>query len=129
VSASLDQDRLAGRQQLFHQRIDIALQQRLSTGNLHEIAGVSLDARHDVIHRHLPAFGKGIRRIAPRAPEIAGRQAHEDAGASGVGRFPLDGVKDFVDREHWLHCTKSSEPAGSGRNTRMPKPTFYWKPT
>src|SRR5205823_14962480 len=43
---------------------------------------------------------EGVRRIAPRAAQIAGGQTHEYARAAGARRFALDRIEDLVDRQH-----------------------------
>ncbi len=45
-------------------------------------------------------FIKGVRRITPAAAKIASREAHKHTGDTGKRRFPLDGIKDFVDAKH-----------------------------
>ena len=55
---------------------------------------------HDVVHAHLLAAGERVRRVAPRAAQIAGRQPHEHAGPPRVRRFALDGRINLEDRQH-----------------------------
>ena len=72
----------------------------LSAGELDGRAPIRLDAADHFVHRHLAAFVKGIRRVAPSAAQIAGRQAHEHTGPAGVRGLALNRMKDLVDRQH-----------------------------
>ena len=40
-----------------------------------------------------------MRRVAPDAPGIANRQADEDAGQPGIGRFALDAAINLVNQK------------------------------
>ena len=100
VAAGLEHDGDAGVTEPRHQRVDVALQQRLAAGDLHQRAAVRGDGLEDIVHAHLAPFRKRVGRIAPGAPEVARGQTDENAGAAGMGRFPLDRVEDLVDRQH-----------------------------
>ena len=101
MSARLDQHGLARGRAAPHQRIDLFLQERLAAGHLNQRAADSRStAAITVVQRHLPALVKGVRRVAPRAAQVAGRQAHEHTGPPGMRRLALDRVKDFVDGQH-----------------------------
>ena len=70
-----------------HQRIDVLLQQRLTAGDLdywHPMASTS--ATHH--RRDLASLVEGVRRVAPRAAEIAGGQADEHARPARMGDSP-----------------------------------------
>ena len=51
VPARFDHDRLARVEQAVHQRVDLALQQRLAAGNLHQPAVVGVDLLDHLIER------------------------------------------------------------------------------
>ena len=57
-------------------------------------------SRQHVVDRHLAAAGERVRRVAPAAAQIAGREPHERARAPDVRRFALHGQVDLVDRQH-----------------------------
>ncbi len=101
---------LPGVEQPLHQRIDVGLQQRLAAGHLDDRAAARLDIGHHLVHAHLAALVEGVRRVAPAAAQVAGRQAHEDARPAGVGRLALDRVEDLVDREHCQPLTTGRRP-------------------
>src|SRR5262249_37874650 len=133
--------RAAGLEQPLHQRVDIVLQQRLAAGDLDQGALVAIDHRQHLVNRHLAPFVERVRRVAPRAAEVAGGEPPEDAGTPRVGRLPLNRMEDLVDRQHGT----SNRRARDERRARfspcalgvprllyycaMAKPTFYWKPT
>ena len=101
VSAGLDHHRQAGVEQAIHQRIDVALEQRLTASDLDQPASKARHLPHHVVHATLGALVERVLRIAPRTPEIAGGQAHEDARPTRVRRFSLDRMENLVDRQHF----------------------------
>jgi hypothetical protein len=62
--------------------MDTRLMQRFATGYLDEGAMHAGDLPEDFLHGQLPPFGKGIRRVAPHAPEVTVREADENTGTS-----------------------------------------------
>ena len=128
VPAGFEQHRLARVEQSLHQRIDVLLQQRLAAGNLDQSdTRTPSTSRDDLVERHLPAFVKRVRRVAPRAAQVARGQAHEDARPPGVRRLALDRVEDLVDRQH--RDAMLQLYASGLYNTDMAKPILYLKPT
>src|SRR5882672_10064765 len=100
MASGLEEHRPPAFEQLLHQRIHILLQQRLAAGHLDERTRVRVQLLEHVIERALRSFVEGVRRVAPRAPEVAGGQANEDTRPPGVARFALDGVENLVDGQH-----------------------------
>ena len=90
------------REQPVHQRIHIVLQQRLAAGDLDERAAVPLDLSQNFVDRHLPPLVERVRRVAPRAPQIAGRETDEHARLPRARRFALNRMEDLVHRQHKL---------------------------
>jgi hypothetical protein len=105
VTACFQHHRTSRLKQLLHQRVNVALKERLAARNFNQVAAVLLHLRHDRSDAHLRPFSEGIRRVAPGTPEVARREADEHAGPPRVGRLPLDGMEDFINREHFPHCT------------------------
>src|SRR4051812_26329105 len=100
MAAGLDHHRLARREQPLHQRIDVALQQRFTAGHLDKLAGIAIDLCDDIVDRHLSPFRKRVRGVTPGAAQVTRGQANEHARPAGMRRFSLNGMKDFVDRQH-----------------------------
>src|ERR1019366_9779360 len=88
--------------------------------------GEFLDAREDFLDAHLRAAMKRIRRVAPRAPQIASREAHEYARQACARALPLNRPENLAD----YHVTGGSPArlcgagaAGRGRpRQRSPHP-------
>ena len=55
---------------------------------------------HDLVERHASVPREGVRRVAPRAAQVARRQPDEHARPPGAGRLALNRVEDLVDRQH-----------------------------
>jgi hypothetical protein len=100
VPTSLEQHFVPALDEPSHQVVHLGLQERLAARNLDQTTRLAFDLEDDVGHGHPPAAGKGIRRIAPAAAQVAGRQADEDARPADMRRFSLNGCVDFADREH-----------------------------
>ena len=100
MPTGFEHHRSAGLQQALHQRVDVFLQQWLTAGDFDERTAVPFDPGHHVVDRHLPALVEGIRSVAPRAPQVAGGQADEDARLAGPRRFALDRMENLVNRQH-----------------------------
>ena len=75
------------------------LQHGLAAGDFDQAAAgrQALDLGEDLVLRHFAAAGEGVLGVAPGAAEIASGEAHEDAGQSGEGTFPLQRFVDFDD--------------------------------
>src|SRR5262249_2731524 len=73
-----------------------------ASGNFNEAALMPLNLRQHVVNRSLLPFVKRVRSVAPHAPEITGREAHEDTRLTGPRRLTLDGIENFVNRQHEL---------------------------
>ena len=111
MAAGLEHHRAPAGEQPLHQRIDVLLQQRLAAGDLDQRAAVRRRrAPTTSSTRHLAALVEGVRRVAPRAAEVAGGQADEHARPPGVRRLALNRVEDLVDRSAWRspQCTAVS---------------------
>jgi len=113
VTTCLEKHRPATVEQALHERIHILLQQWLTAGDLDERAGKAINLLEHLFERMLAAFVERVRRITPRAAQIAGGQPHEDAGTSGVCRLALDGIEDFVNRQQSFYY-----PVRHGRGAR-----------
>src|SRR5678815_434790 len=100
MATGLEQHRLAAVEQTLHERIHLFLQQGLAAGHLDQRAFVAIDLTEDIVQGALVALVKGIRRIAPAAPQIACGQAHEHTRPSGVCGLALHRMKDLVDGQH-----------------------------
>ena len=100
VPAGFEQHGPAAVDETPHQRVDIVLQQRFAAGDLDELATVALDVGDHLVQRPLRPFVKRVRRVAPRAAEVARRQADEHARLPRPGRLALNRVEDLVDRQH-----------------------------
>ena len=103
MAAGFEQHGAAAIEQRLHQRIDVVLQQRLAAGDLDERTVEPLDLGKHLVERLLAPFVKGVRRVTPRAAQVAGGQAHEDARPAGVGGFALNRVEDLVNRQQSLY--------------------------
>ena len=68
MAARLQQDGLAARQQLVHQRVNVLLQQRLATGDFDKRAVISFHLSQDVVEVALPAL---VECTACRTTSIA----------------------------------------------------------
>src|SRR5206468_4669425 len=121
VAPGFEHHRPAAREQPLHQRIHLFLEQRFAAGDLHQPAAVSIHRVHDIVHRQLSAFMERIWGIAPRAAEIAGGEADEDAGLAGPRRLALNRIEDFVDRQHLNGSGLSAWAFGSGGPKPKPK--------
>src|SRR4029079_7702649 len=100
MPAGLEHHGIAALEERVHQRVDVLLEQWLSTGNFDQPALMTLDLRNHVVNRSLLAFIKGVGRIAPGATQVARRKTHEYARLTGSGGLTLDGIEDLVDRQH-----------------------------
>ena len=100
MAAGLDEDFVALLNERLHQRIDVRLEHRLAAGQLDQLAVEPGHFGDDGLDGHLVAFGEGIRRVAPRAAQIARREADEDARAPDVRGLALNRQVDLVDRQH-----------------------------
>ena len=100
MTSRLEEHLVTFGEESLHQHDDFRLQQRLTAGDLDEAARVPADLRHYLIHGAPLAAGERIRRIAPAASQIAGRETHEHARPPDVRGFALDGQIDFVDGQH-----------------------------
>ena len=87
-------------EQAIHEGVHVVLQERFAAGDLDERTFISLDFGHDFVDRPFGSLVKRVRRIAPRAAQIARREPHEHAWLAGPRRLALDRVEDLVDREH-----------------------------
>ena len=103
-------------QQPLQQVDDLRLHEGLAAGDLHQAAAVRRHPLHYLIYRHILALVEGVLGVAPRAPQIAACQAHEDARPPGVGRLPLNTVEDFVYLQHVVRAEfRVLFPAGAGK--------------
>ena len=114
-AARLDHYRIACGEELFGQLRRFRLQQRFAARDLDKrnapgaISGERAYLREHFVHAVLCASVKRVRRVAPRAAQIAARQTHEYARQSRAGAFPLNGLENFGD----LHTL---QPRSGGRN-------------
>src|SRR5438105_9025400 len=99
MAAGFEQHRAAAIDQRLHERIDVLLQQRLAAGDLDERAVEAVDLLEHLIDRVLAALVKRVRRVAPRAAQVAGGEAHEDTRTPGVAGLALHRIEDLVNRE------------------------------
>src|SRR4026208_1751153 len=53
---------------------------------------------------------EGVWRVTPRAPQVTGCESHEYARPTCVGRFPLNGIENLVDRQHSRQLPTPNEP-------------------
>ena len=100
MAPGFEQNGTALPQEPIHQRVDIVLQQRFAAGDLHERTAMTFDLGDHVVDRHAASFVEGVLGVAPRTPEIACGQPHEDAREPGARRFALDRIEDLVDGQH-----------------------------
>src|SRR5882672_11221272 len=100
MAAGFEEDRPSTFEQPLHQRIHVLLQQRLAAGDLDERAGERLHLLQNLFEGTFGALVERVRRVTPRAPEIARGEADEDTRAPGVARLALDRVEDLVDSQH-----------------------------
>ena len=114
VSAGLEQHRAAALEQRLHQRVHVLLQQRLAAGDLDERTVVPLDLGEHCRQRTLVAFVERVRRVAPRAAQVARGEPDEDARPARVGRLALDRVENLVNRQQSLLLSTTTEASGSG---------------
>src|SRR6186713_2119943 len=110
MTTGFEQDGLPHLHERLHQRVDSLLQEGLSTGYLDQRALVALDLTQDVLEAALATLVKRVRRIAPRAAQVAGREAHEDARPASIRGLALDGMEDFVNRQHPESIPNSQNP-------------------
>src|SRR5262245_9498148 len=123
MAAGLEHHGIAASDERIHERINIVLQQRFTARDLDQAAIVLSYFGDHLIQRALLALVEGVLGVAPRTSKVAGCQPHEDARRAGARRFALDGIEDFVDRQHsgistivsaWGTCA-SERPAGTIR--------------
>ena len=125
--AGFEHHDMAAVEELLHQRIDVRLQQRLAARDLDIWQPMASTCCHHVIHADLAPFVKRVRRVAPRAPEVAGGQPDEHARPAGVSRLALDRVEDLVDGQHGCRpraarisdCTAAGSRRLSGSGSGM----------
>ena len=107
-AAGLDHHRVANREKLFRQRINLFLQQRLAAGQLHQrdtgraAIGALVQPLHPVhhlVHAHLFPAVKRVRRVAPGAAQVAAGKPHENARQARARPFALYRFENFRD-EH-----------------------------
>ena len=127
VAAGLQHHRASLVEQALHQRVDLLLQQRLAAGDLDDVTAIVAHAPDHLVHAHLLPLVERVGGVAPGTAEVAGGQADEHARPPGVGRLPLDRVKDLVDGQHC--AVRVSRGNYLSYNFLMAKPTFYTKPT
>src|SRR5947207_3048275 len=116
MAARLEHHGSTGGDQSIHQVVDVLLEQRLAARDFDERTSILLDRAEHGVDRHLPPFRERVRRVTPRAAEVACGQADEDAGLSGARRLALNRVEDLVDGEHpAIILTRKLEMAGDVR--------------
>jgi hypothetical protein len=101
-AAGLKQDRIAGIAQSGHEREALGLDKRFPSRDLHEVAPIGMDLRHDLIDRALVPSIKGIIGIAPGAAERASGQPYKHTGLSSVARLALNAMEDLGDAHNAL---------------------------
>ena len=98
LAAGLEQDSIAGFQQLPHQRHQFALLEHgLATGNFDE-AAVGAETLHlvpDFFGSHLASALERVLAVAPGAAQVTAGEPHEDAGQPSVRRLTLQRFVDF----------------------------------
>jgi hypothetical protein len=102
-----------------HQGVDVLLEERLAAGDLDQAAPVPLHLLQDLVHAHLPPLVERVRRVAPPAPEVAGREPYEDAALPGVRGLTLNRVKNLVNGEHLPNIVR---PGGTLTRPGAPGP-------
>src|SRR5256712_31982 len=98
AAAGFDGDFEAAIAELTDQVVHAFLQEGLAPRDQDVARPERGDARQDRADRQVAPFLEGVRRIAPRAAQIAVGEADEHARSTRVPGFPLDGVEDLVDR-------------------------------
>src|SRR3989475_10557315 len=96
-AARLDQHRVPAIGQCGDEPMDLALRERLASGDLDQPALVALDFSEDALKAAFGASVEGVGGITPRAPQRAARESNEDAGTPRIGGFALDAEEDFGD--------------------------------
>lgn len=99
ASPGLNQDLFAGVEELFDENMNTGLKERLAARDLDQAGRIPVDLLEDLADGHILAFREGVGGIAVPAAQIAAREPDKGAGAPGMGRFPLQTVEDFVDRQ------------------------------
>src|SRR5438552_228654 len=112
----------------FHEREGVGLEQRFASGQFHQRQRVAADVSRlwwsaewgvrsaeskrrrqamdftaDFVERNLFTLSERVSRIAIRAAEIAGGEAHEYAWQPGESAFTLDAHINFVDDQRVRH--------------------------
>src|SRR6185503_6867809 len=100
MASGLEEHRPPAFEQPLHQRIHVLLEQRLAAGHFDERTCVRVQFLEHLVERALPSLVERVRRVAPRAPEIAGGQAYEHAGTSRIAGFALHRIENLVDGQH-----------------------------
>jgi len=109
LAARFQQDGVAFIEQTQHERNKFALlEHRFAAGDFcHASAGAQLlDFFKHFLRRHAVAAGKGVFAVAPRATEVAPREAHEYAGQPAMRGLTLDGFVNLGD----LHAVRILAP-------------------
>ena len=120
--AGLEQDRLAGVGEPGHERIDFRLQQRLAAGDLDQVVAQLERLRHDRVEIEDLALGKGMRRVAVDAPQVAGRQPDEHAGQPRERALALQAAVDLMDEQGAGRLAlERLEPVAMARGNRLPR--------
>ena len=99
MPACFEQHRMPSVHQRLHERIDLILQERFSTGNFDERAIEATDLVQYLFDGPLATFMERVLRVTPRTPQVTCGQTDEYARATHIGRLPLNGIKDFVNRQ------------------------------
>ena len=107
--------------ELAHERQDAGLEQGFAAGHLDERRVEREGLFKHVRAAHARAAFEGLRRVAPRAAQVAARRAHEGARHPGEGRFALDACVDLVNDErvflgHAQTIARYHAPSGAQRS-------------
>src|SRR5439155_1512563 len=96
VSAGFDENAKAGIEQAAGKRRDFFfLEQRLASGEFHQLPAQARDSPEDVVRRKLLAPVKCIRRVTPVAAQVAACQADKNARQACEGGLTLNGLEYF----------------------------------
>src|SRR5206468_11959984 len=77
--------------------MDLALRERLASGDLDQPTLVALDFGEDALKAAFGASVEGVGGVTPRAPQRAARESNEDAGTPRIGGFTLEAEEDCGD--------------------------------
>ncbi len=123
-AAGFEEDGVAAVGERGHEGVDRGLEEGFAAGEFDEgqavvldaglvpvVGGEAFDFGEDIGGRESASAAEGIGGVAVRAAQVAGGEAHEDAGEAGEGAFALQAGVDFVDKKRRDHGKRVAVPA------------------